>query len=86
MFDWINGLLADAQTTLRTFVILASIVVFLVIAISTRFAIGKTIITGLIAGFVIWLAASGGLNWISDRVGDEAALPAPTRIELVEGA
>lgn len=86
MFDWINGLLADAQSTLRTFVILACIVIFLAVAITTRLAIGKTIVTGLLAGFVIWLAASGGLNWISDRFGDEAALPAPTTIELVEGA
>lgn len=76
MFDWINGLLSDGMATLRLFVVLAAAIIFLVTAVSTRFAVGRTLITGLLAGFVIWAVAANGLGWFSERVADETASPA----------
>jgi hypothetical protein len=82
MFDWINGLLSDGMSTLRLLVTLAAAVVFLVIAISSRFAVGRTLITGVLAGFVIWAVAGNGLGWFSERVGDETASPSTTITQI----
>ena len=81
MFDWINGLLSDGMSTLRLLVTLAAAVVFLVTAISSRFAVGKTLITAILAGFVVWAVAMNGLGWFSERVGDETASPSTTIVQ-----
>lgn len=83
MFDWINNLIADGTTTLRAFVFLAAAVIFLVVAITTRFAVGKTLITAILAGFVVWAVSLNGLGWFSERVGDETSSPATYQQQIL---
>ena len=45
MFDWINGITADATTAFRAVVFLAAAVIFFVVAAKVRFAMATTIIT-----------------------------------------
>lgn len=70
-FDWANGFLADASALVKGFTLLACIVVFLSVAIKTRFAIASTILTLVIGGFVVWAVTLNGLGWFSEGINQE---------------
>ena len=55
MFDWINGITADATTAFRAVVFLAAAVIFFVVAAKVRFAMATTIITGIACGLAMFL-------------------------------
>ena len=69
-FDWINGIVADGTTAFRGLVVLVSAVVFFVVAAKVKFAVATTIITGLLCGFVMFLAAGGG-EWVMTLIQGE---------------
>jgi hypothetical protein len=75
VFDFLNGFFADGMNVVRGFVTLAAAVIFLWTAISTRLAVGRTLLTAILAGFVVWAVAMNGLGWFSERVADETASP-----------
>ena len=70
MFDWINGITADATTAFRAVVFLAAAVIFFVVAAKVRFAMATTIITGIACGLAMFLAAGGG-EWVMGLIQTE---------------
>ena len=68
IFDTINDLVSQAGTTFRGVVGLAAAVVFFVVATKVKWAVGTTLITGVVAAFVIFMVA-GGLELFSGQIG-----------------
>ncbi len=71
-FDWLNGVIAAATVTFRAAVALGAAWGFFKVAMAVRWAVGTTILTGILAAFVIWLAAFGGLEFFSGLMGNTA--------------
>lgn len=68
IFDTINNLVSQAGTAFRGIVALGAAVVFFVVAAKVRWAVATTILTGLMAGLVIFMV-TGGLDWMSGLLG-----------------
>lgn len=68
IFDTINNLVSQAGTTFRGVVGLGAAIVFFVVATKVKWAVGTTLITGIIAAFVIFMVA-GGLELFSGQLG-----------------
>jgi hypothetical protein len=69
-FDWINGIVSDGTTAFRGLVVLVAAIIFFVVAAKVRFAVATTIITGLLCGFVMFLALGGG-EWVMTLIQGE---------------
>lgn len=69
--DFLNDLFSTWTGVVQAFALLASIVVVVVVAIVTRLAWGKLIVTSLVAGFVIWAVTMNGLGWFSETIDNE---------------
>ena len=69
-FDWINTMVSDGTTAFRGVVFLGAAIVFFVVAAKVKFAVATTIITGLLCGFVMFLAAGGG-EWVMTLIQGE---------------
>lgn len=74
IFDLLSRLLEDTQTLIETAVVIVAVIFFLVIAIQSRFAVGKTILAFLIAAFVVWVVFNidFGRDLIDDTITDSA--------------
>jgi len=82
--DFLNNLFATWTGVVQAFALLASIVVVVVVAVVTRLAWGKLLVTSIVAGFVIWAVTMNGLGWFSQTIGNEttASSTSITTIEL----
>ena len=69
-FDWFNGIISDGTTAFRGAVFLVSAIVFFVVAAKVKFAVATTVITGLLCGFVMFLALGGG-EWVMTLIQGE---------------
>lgn len=68
IFDTINHLVDQAGVTFRGAVVLVAAIIFVVVASKSRWAVATTLVSAIMAGAVIFLAA-GGLEWVSTLVG-----------------
>lgn len=71
IFDWINNLTADALGAIKGIVFVVALVVVIVVAAKTRFAIASTLMTFVVAGVVVWLVTLDGLGWFASRIDAE---------------
>jgi hypothetical protein len=55
IFDLLRRLLNDTEALLQVAVVVIALIFFLVVAIQSKFSVGKTILAFLIAAFVIWV-------------------------------
>lgn len=55
IFDLLNRLLSDTEALVRTGVVVVAMIFFLIVAIQSRFAFGRTLMAFLVAAFVIWV-------------------------------
>lgn len=67
IFETINDLVSQAGVAFRGVVGLAAAIAFFVIATKVKWAVGTTLITGLLAAFVIFMVA-GGLEYFSAQL------------------
>ena len=78
MGAWAEGL--DAGV-FQAVALLASIARIIVVAIISRLAWGKILVTTLGAGFVVWAVTLNGLGWFSQTINNETnAAPAITEV------
>ncbi len=83
--EYLNNLFSTWTGVVQAFALLASIVLIVVVAIVTRLAWGKLLITTLVAGFVVWAVTMNGLGWFSQTINNETnAAPAITTIVVHE--
>lgn len=68
VFDTINNLVSQAGTAFRGVVGLGAAIGFFVVAAKVKWAVGTTLLTGLVAAAVIFFVA-GGLEWVSGLLG-----------------
>lgn len=71
MSDFINTLIANWTGVIRGFALLAAITLIIVVAIVSKLAWGRIIITTIVAAFVIWAVTGNGLGWFSEKIGEE---------------
>lgn len=75
--EYLNNLFSTWTGVVQAFALLASIIVVVVVAVVTRLAWGKLLVTSLVAGFVIWAVTMNGLGWFSQTINQETnAAPA----------
>jgi hypothetical protein len=75
--QYLNNLFSTWTGVVQGFALLASIVLIVVVAIVTKLAWGKLLVTTLVAGFVVWAVTMNGLGWFSSTINKETkALPA----------
>lgn len=84
-FDWINGIVSDGTTAFRGLVVLVAAIIFFVVAAKVRFAVATTIITGLLCGFVMFLALGGG-EWVMTLIQGETVNALGTAVSYVLAA
>lgn len=72
MSDYLNSLISDWTVVVKSFTVLAAIVVIVVVAIVTRLAWGRILVTMIVAGLVVWAVTGNGLGWFSSKVGEES--------------
>ncbi|ODT21529.1 MULTISPECIES: hypothetical protein [unclassified Microbacterium] len=82
--EYLNNLFSTWTGVVQAFALLASIVLVIVVAIVTRLAWGKLLVTSLVAGFVIWAVTMNGLGWFSQTINNETNA-APAAITDVVG-
>lgn len=82
----LNDLFSTWTGVVRGFAMLAAIVVVVVVAIMTKLAWGKLLVTCLVAGFVIWAVTMNGLGWFSTAIRNETTVPAAMTIVVYERA
>lgn len=71
MSDFLNELFADWTGVIRIFAGLAAITLIVVVAIASKLAWGKIIMSTIVAAFVLWAVSGNGLGWFSDKIGEE---------------
>lgn len=76
--ETLNSLFADWTGVIKAFASLAAITLILVVAIVTKLAWGKLLITTMVAAFVIWAVTMNGLGFFSDTIDRELAPATPT--------
>lgn len=69
IFDIINNLVSQAGVAFRGVVGLGAAIVFFVVASKVKWAVGTTLLTGIMAAAVIFFVA-GGLEWVSEMLGN----------------
>jgi hypothetical protein len=69
--EYLNNLFSTWTGVVQAFALLASIIVVVVVAVVTRLAWGKLLVTSLVAGFVIWAVTMNGLGWFSQTINQE---------------
>ena len=69
IFDTINNLVSQAGVAFRGVVGLGAAIVFFVVAAKVKWAVGTTLLTGIMAAAVIFFVA-GGLEWVSGMLGN----------------
>lgn len=75
--DTLNGAIVDWTGVARGGAVLAAIIIVLVTAIKTRLAIASTLLSVVVAGFLLWAVTADGLGWFSNGIEQEfAASPA----------
>lgn len=83
MSDFLNTLIANWTETVKAFAALAAITLIVVVAIVTKLAWGKIIVTMIVAGAVVWAVTMNGLGWFSEKIDSETATGQVT--SLAEG-
>ena len=79
--EYLNNLFSTWTGVFQAFALLASIALIIVVAIVSRLAWGKILVTTLVAGFVVWAVTLNGLGWFSQTINNETnAAPAITEI------
>ncbi len=79
--EYLNQLFSTWTGVFQAFALLASIALVIIVAIVSRLAWGKLLVTSLVAGFVIWAVTMNGLGWFSQTINQETnAAPAITEI------
>ncbi|KDA07190.1 hypothetical protein DC31_00270 [Microbacterium sp. CH12i] len=79
--EYLNDLFSTWTDVVKGFALLASIILVIVVAIVTRLAWGKLLVTTLVAGFVIWAVTMNGLGWFSQTINNETnAAPASVTV------
>ena len=81
MNELINRMLSDWTTTVQLGAGLAGIIFIVVVAIVTKLAWGKIIVSALAAAFVVWVVNSG-LGLISGKIGEDVNAAAPAIVEI----
>lgn len=76
--EWFNTAIANWTKVVQGGAALGAIVVFLVVAIKSRFAIATTLLTGILAGFVLWAITFNGLGWFATGIQGETSAQAST--------
>lgn len=71
MSDYLNSLFADWTETVKLFTVLASITLIVTVAIITKLAWGKIIVSMIVAGAVLWAVNGNGLGWFSTKIDEE---------------
>ena len=71
MSDFLNTLIANWTETVKAFAALAAITLIVVVAIVTKLAWGKIIVTMIVAGAVVWAVTMNGLGWFSEKIDSE---------------
>ena len=69
IFDTINDLVSQASVAFKSVVGLGAAIVFFVVAAKVKWAVGTTLLTGIMAAAVIFFVA-GGLDWVSGMLGN----------------
>ncbi len=79
--EYLNNLFSTWTGVFQAFALLASIALIIVVAIVSRLAWGKILVTTLVAGFVVWAVTLNGLGWFSQTINNETnAAPAITEV------
>ena len=79
--EYLNNLFSTWTGVFQAFALLASIALIIVVAIVSRLAWGKILVTTLVAGFVVWAVTLNGLGWFSQTINTETnAAPAITEV------
>ncbi|MCT2223769.1 hypothetical protein [Microbacterium paraoxydans] len=79
--EYLNNLFSTWTGVFQAFALLASIALIIVVAIISRLAWGKILVTTLVAGFVVWAVTLNGLGWFSQTINNETnAAPAITEV------
>ncbi|ALJ22383.1 MAG: hypothetical protein Q7T17_13160 [Microbacterium sp.] len=79
--EYLNNLFSTWTGVFQAFALLASIALIIAVAIISRLAWGKILVTTLVAGFVVWAVTLNGLGWFSQTINNETnAAPAITEI------
>jgi hypothetical protein len=73
MFDWIDGLFADAESTVKTAVSVIVLVLVVVLIAKARLGVASSIIALLMGGFVVWLVRFDGLVFVAGLLNTETA-------------
>ncbi|MDO5053010.1 MAG: hypothetical protein Q4E05_09000 [Pseudoclavibacter sp.] len=69
--DFVNGKLGDLSATVRAFVSVVAVVMFVIVAVRSRLQLAPTVLALLGAAAIIWLASGGGLEWFAGLLGRE---------------
>lgn len=69
--DKANALIVDWTAVIKGFALLAAIVFVVIVAITTKLAWGKVIVSLLVGGVVVWGVTMNGLGWFADGVDSE---------------
>lgn len=75
LFDAIETQANDATSALFAVVVLAVAAVAFGVMVKARMALGAVIVTGLVAGLVLWLVVFGGTELIAKLAGEQFASP-----------
>jgi hypothetical protein len=69
--DWANTLIANWTKVVQGGTALVAIVLFLWVSAKARFAVATTILTAVLAGFVIWGVTFNGLGFFASGIQGE---------------
>lgn len=83
--DTANGLISTWTTVIRGAAGLAALIIVLVTAVKTRFAIASTLLSVVVAGFLLWAVTANGLGWFSNSIDQEVtSSPATSQVFVGE--
>jgi len=69
--DQANALIVDWTGVLKGFALLAAIIFVVWVAIASRLAWGRVIVSTLVGGFIVWAVTMDGLGWFAEGVDSE---------------
>jgi hypothetical protein len=69
--DTANSLISTWSTVIRGAAGLAALIIILVTAVKTRLAIASTLLSVVVAGFLLWAVTANGLGWFSTSINQE---------------
>lgn len=81
--DTANSMIATWTTVIKGGAVLAAIIIVLVTAIKTRFAIASTLLSVVVAGFLLWAVTADGLGWFSNSI-DQEVTGSPAISQVVD--